>query len=413
MKNNEFKIKKFKDSTVYTLESASSGGTSAGSVASVNKPIGVVQRRAGDNFFTQEDADPIKPRRGPLRPQTGGGEHKDRTKTIPRKEKHKKPMDMSEAEEEYGPEWQAMVKRVGQRAKEGPRKTVWDPVKQVYTTAPINPPKKKEQGMGEGRYEYDKKTGQMGHSTADTDQRHGLYIDGKLVKTYNSREQANNVKQRDPKFRSATIKKIAEDHEIQMASSELMSIAKDAESLLDLVRRYSEQEGLDAWQQSKITKAADYLNSVLQAVSGEQTDREMSEVAPKGWEGTVKSMKKHKDEIDNPWALANWMKGKGYKSHKRAKEDHSTASQGYGQGGYDTYAGTNHGRGVMEDQYVSELFSRLSEKLDPNAPVDVWVQDFQQADPNRYHQFKNKTPAKKAQMAASASYAAKNPSKKR
>jgi hypothetical protein len=41
----------------------------------------------------------------------------------------------------------------------------------------------------------------------------------------------------------------------------------------------------------------------------------IDEVAPKGWEGTVKSMKKHKD-INNPWALAHWMKGKGYKSHK-------------------------------------------------------------------------------------------------
>lgn len=40
-----------------------------------------------------------------------------------------------------------------------------------------------------------------------------------------------------------------------------------------------------------------------------------TEVAPEGWEGTVKAMK---DEpgIDNPWALAWWMKGKGYKSHK-------------------------------------------------------------------------------------------------
>jgi hypothetical protein len=30
-----------------------------------------------------------KPRQGPLRTQTGGGAHKDKTKTIPRKEKHK------------------------------------------------------------------------------------------------------------------------------------------------------------------------------------------------------------------------------------------------------------------------------------------------------------------------------------
>jgi hypothetical protein len=43
----------------------------------------------------------------------------------------------------------------------------------------------------------------------------------------------------------------------------------------------------------------------------------VSEVAPPGWEGTVKAMKKHK-EIDNPWALSWYMKNKGAKSHKKA-----------------------------------------------------------------------------------------------
>ena len=40
------------------------------------------------------------------------------------------------------------------------------------------------------------------------------------------------------------------------------------------------------------------------------------EVSPPGFEGTVKAMKKHK-EIDNPWALAHWMKKKGYQPHKK------------------------------------------------------------------------------------------------
>jgi len=43
----------------------------------------------------------------------------------------------------------------------------------------------------------------------------------------------------------------------------------------------------------------------------------MTEVAPPGFEGTVKAMKKYK-KIDNPWALAWSMKNKGYKSHKKA-----------------------------------------------------------------------------------------------
>ena len=38
------------------------------------------------------------------------------------------------------------------------------------------------------------------------------------------------------------------------------------------------------------------------------------EVAPPGWEGTIKAMKKKK-EIDNPWKLAWWMHNKGMKPH--------------------------------------------------------------------------------------------------
>ena len=44
--------------------------------------------------------------------------------------------------------------------------------------------------------------------------------------------------------------------------------------------------------------------------------RNVKEVAPPGWEKTVKSMKKHKN-IDNPWALSWYMKNKGMKSHKQ------------------------------------------------------------------------------------------------
>lgn len=43
-------------------------------------------------------------------------------------------------------------------------------------------------------------------------------------------------------------------------------------------------------------------------------EADMEEVAPPGWEGTVKAMKKHKN-IKNPSALANYMKNKGDHSH--------------------------------------------------------------------------------------------------
>ncbi len=50
----------------------------------------------------------------------------------------------------------------------------------------------------------------------------------------------------------------------------------------------------------------------------EAMKEEVNEAAPEGWEKTVLAMKKHK-EIDNPWALAHWMKKKGYQPKKEGK----------------------------------------------------------------------------------------------
>ena len=68
--------------------------------------------------------------------------------------------------------------------------------------------------------------------------------------------------------------------------------------------------------------------------------------------------------------------------------------------------------GDIDENYMEHLAAQLAEKLNPSEPVDTWVQDFQKANPNKYHQFKNKTPAKKAQMAVAAHYAANEPNKK-
>ena len=57
----------------------------------------------------------------------------------------------------------------------------------------------------------------------------------------------------------------------------------------------------------------------------------LNEVAPAGWEGTVKAMKKNKD-IDNPWALAWYMKNKGYTSH----EARQAIKSGFWPQGYKT-----------------------------------------------------------------------------
>lgn len=48
-------------------------------------------------------------------------------------------------------------------------------------------------------------------------------------------------------------------------------------------------------------------------------------------------------------------------------------------------------------------------KLKPNMPLEYWKERFQTANPAQYHQFKNKTPDKKDQMATAALYKARQP----
>jgi hypothetical protein len=47
-----------------------------------------------------------------------------------------------------------------------------------------------------------------------------------------------------------------------MARADLYKIAKYAIKLHDMLKGVSEEQGLEGWQQAKITKAADYMGSV-------------------------------------------------------------------------------------------------------------------------------------------------------
>lgn len=59
------------------------------------------------------------------------------------------------------------------------------------------------------------------------------------------------------------------DHEVQMARSDLYKIAKYAIKLHEMLKTVSEAEGIEGWQQAKITKAADYISSVYHAMDYE------------------------------------------------------------------------------------------------------------------------------------------------
>ena len=64
--------------------------------------------------------------------------------------------------------------------------------------------------------------------------------------------------------------KVEKDHEVQMARAELYKIGKYAIKLHEMLKGVSEEEGLEGWVQSKITKAGDYLSSVYHHMDYEQ-----------------------------------------------------------------------------------------------------------------------------------------------
>lgn len=93
---NEFKkTSSNKDQTVYTLESASAGGTSSGSIASVSSPMGGAQKRGQIvTSGTEKKIPPSTPRNFVAKnAKTGGaGAHKDKKKSEKQGTiKHKKP----------------------------------------------------------------------------------------------------------------------------------------------------------------------------------------------------------------------------------------------------------------------------------------------------------------------------------
>jgi hypothetical protein len=72
------------------------------------------------------------------------------------------------------------------------------------------------------------------------------------------------------------------DHEVQMARADLYKIAKYAIKLHDMLKGVSEAEGIEGWQQSKITKAADYIGSVYHALDYDMKFEEGGELAVEG-----------------------------------------------------------------------------------------------------------------------------------
>jgi hypothetical protein len=59
------------------------------------------------------------------------------------------------------------------------------------------------------------------------------------------------------------------------------------------------------------------------------------------------------------------------------------------------WAHIKHPKNESVDPYFESLQQMVERQLEPTMDLDTWNNNFQNADPNKYHQFKNKTPEKK------------------
>jgi hypothetical protein len=514
---SEFKKITGVNETHYVLETASSGATSSGSIASVAGGVGKVQKR-GNLLAQEEKKEAPKPRNFVAKnaKMGGAGQHKDKKKAEKQGDvKHRKPFaeqgvaegekTMSRAakgNEKYGKDGMRALAKAG---RDGASEKKLDTIRDKHDNYNEEWSKKYKSSIN---CSHPKGFSQKAHCAGNKKHNESMTIEmtcedcgmcethGNLSEIKKGQKDSNGYTSCWSGYHAAGTKKsattgkqvrncvpnegVSEDHEIQMASSELQSIAKNAQALLHMVRKYSEQEGLDAWQQSKITKAADYLNAVLQSVSGEQNPLEGVGIPSYGVGGYRNRGDDERHDLDDPELQRNRQEVTSYnitingkpinpkpifgrsatiawgKEQVAAGADLSNAvispvREGVAEGSEDPYDqgfsdGYNGNRkrnpfplrskeaeeydegwfeglgeyekmnpdldegGVEGDAYMESLAAKLAEKIPKNAPVDVWIKDFEKSNAP---QFRGKNLAKRKQMAIAASYGAKNPSKKK
>ena len=103
--------------------------------------------------------------------------------------------------------------------------------------------------------------------------------------------------------------------------SDVRSLVKDFLKKPE-IKRYMKDHGVK--EEVEVDGRTRGYRSALSRISTrreklEMKKKEVTEVAPPGWEDTVKKMKKDK-KIDNPFALAWWMKNKGYNASTEEQE---------------------------------------------------------------------------------------------
>ena len=68
-----------------------------------------------------------------------------------------------------------------------------------------------------------------------------------------------------------------QDHEVQMARNDCYQSAVNAAKIFKMLRQVNEMQGIDGWVASKLTLAADYLNTVREYLEGQNLHGSLDE----------------------------------------------------------------------------------------------------------------------------------------
>ncbi len=227
-----------------------------------------------------------------LRKSGAAGSHGDKTKDIPRKEKHKgKAYDINT--DESGIMYRAGVKKYGKAGMKAIQsaagkgashqeigkikdKHLKDEVGETATPGATSAGNIATVANPHIANSKAKPKKQKPTDNALDNKSHGLFGQP-LKRLNNSKETQMKSKDLIQENLADEASKVEQDHEVQMARAQLYKIAKYSIKLHEMLKHVSEQEGLEGWVQSKITKASDYIGAVYHNMDYEQKFEQVSE----------------------------------------------------------------------------------------------------------------------------------------
>jgi hypothetical protein len=402
--NNEFKKISSKDQTVYTLESATSGGTGSSSIASVSSPLGGMQKRnpPGDNILAQEagkEKEAPRPRNFVAKnaKMGGAGKMKDKSKTIPRHEKHKKPVAEGfngEYDDEAGMAHSNLL--TSARAVMGLLKTIED-----------------KDNLPEWAQEKIAKAEMMLVSVWD-------YLQSQKEQGIDPKVEAYGRYNRRDAYQR--------DYDSSIAGMNRRNDHRDDErhDLDDVQLQRNRQEvtyynitidGKPINPKPIFGRSATIAWGKEQAAAGVDLSNAMISPAREGVAEVSNELRnRYVARASDDYGSANFA-ARASKSHpgleKYGQEQEARAKK-RAAGLNRALSDKRRGQGVAESEYESKLKEmldlKLAEKIPPNATVDYYIQDFSKSNAP---QFRGKTKEKRKQMAVAAYYGSKQPKKKK